>query len=286
MTRFVYLSDTHLGTASPGYQMQPACAGQLGEIFGALEQWIREDGAIDFVLHGGDLLDNGRRDTIAASVETFRLPVPTFLCLGNHDLTEKESLENWLSLRPDLFPQGRPEFTVETADLAVHVVPNHWNGLHHHWPGEINEPCFFPDQMEALDRRCRAAKGRVQIVATHTPIFGLPPAQTGLAEPLHEPEAAWVAPLREVVHAHPGVRCVLGGHSHLNMCLERERVHYITASALVETPFEFKLFEIGPGSLTMQTIPLADRLPFAPAYRAERAYVQGRECDRALSLPL
>ncbi len=281
MTRFIYLADTHLGTDALGYQKQQAYPGKAGEIFRALEDWIKADGGIDFILHGGDMADVGTPEAIRRTSEMFQFSLPVYLCLGNHDLTEKESLENWLKLRPELFPGGRPEYTIETDDGVIHVVPNHWNDVPYYWPGGENLSRFFPDQLEALDARCRAMAGRTQIILTHSPVFGLPGEQTGFPDPLHPPGDAFTRSVVDLVEAHRDVRCVLGAHNHMNMRIEHGGVHYVTASAFIETPFEFKLFEVGPGCLRMKTLSLADLLSFPTQYNAANAYVQGRECDRA-----
>jgi hypothetical protein len=62
---------------------------------------------------------------------------------------------------------------------------------------------------------------------------------------------------------------------------ELNGVHYITVSPLVETPFEFKLFEVLPESLTMETHNLSDRVDFGARYDWNRTFVQGRACDRS-----
>ena len=51
-------------------------------------------------------------------------------------------------------------------------------------------------------------------------------------------------------------------------------------SALVETPFEFKLIEAGPGHLRLTTHGLLPAAQFGPEYDFNRTYVQGREPDR------
>jgi len=76
---------------------------------------------------------------------------------------------------------------------------------------------------------------------------------------------------------------VLGAHSHVNMSVETDGVQYVTASSLVESPFEFKLFEVGEGGLAMTTVSLFGRMGFDAVYDFDRTFVQGRERDRAFS---
>jgi len=285
MTRFVYLSDTHLGADGLGWHQQKGYPERLREIVAALNDWIRQDGRIDFVLHGGDMTDVGTMDCIQQASDLFKLPVPIHLCLGNHDLTETTSLKNWLEVCPEFFIGGRPEYTVETEECFLHVIPNHWGDIPYCWIDTQN-PHFLQNQVMIMDAQSARAAARPQILLTHSPVFGLPPEQTGMAEPFHEREMAFTETVVEWVKKQSRLVCVLGGHNHLNMRVEHAGVNYVTVSALTEVPFEFKVFEIGPGSLTMETISLASQLSFRSEYDDSKSYVQGREKERTLKFTL
>jgi len=69
----------------------------------------------------------------------------------------------------------------------------------------------------------------------------------------------------------------------MNMHIEKSDVHYVTVSALVESPFEFKLFEMQPNQLSMTTISLAEHIPFIAEYDQEKTFVQGRTVDRSFT---
>ena len=83
-----------------------------------------------------------------------------------------------------------------------------------------------------------------------------------------------------------GVTCVLGAHSHVNMKREINGVNYITVSSFVETPFEFKLFEVTSDSVSMKTHNLLDRIDFRADYNWDNTFVQGRACDRSFHTTL
>ena len=60
----------------------------------------------------------------------------------------------------------------------------------------------------------------------------------------------------------------------------------VTVSAFTETPFDFKVFEIGKnGSVEMKTVNLASEVSFPTRYDFDKTYVQGRPCDRSFSDP-
>ena len=53
-----------------------------------LDKWIQSHPGIDFVLHGGDMVDLATVENIRAARDLFSLSVPVYLCLGNHDMTD------------------------------------------------------------------------------------------------------------------------------------------------------------------------------------------------------
>jgi hypothetical protein len=69
----------------------------------------------------------------------------------------------------------------------------------------------------------------------------------------------------------------------MNIHVVHEGVHFVTSSALVEVPFEFKVIEVAPGAMAMSTVSLNDSLRFDAVYDVEKAYVQGRESDRSFA---
>lgn len=286
MARFAYIADTHLGADLMGYQMQEGHPERLPEILDALQGFIDETGGVDFVLHGGDMVDAGVEAHIRRAVEVFRLSVPVYLCLGNHDVTDERSLEMWLELAPGFFPGGRPEFTVRAGGCAVHVVPNHWEEDRPYFWGSRQDPRFRADQVAWLTGAVAASRSDVTFVATHSPALGLPPEQTGFDEPHHAPPPTFHAALAQQARGNDHLVCVLGAHNHMNMRVQSGGVEYVTVSSLSEVPFECKLFDVGTDALTMSTHSLGERLSFGGRYDFERTWVQGRPVDRGFERAL
>lgn len=277
-TKFLYLSDTHLGANPPGYQQQRACPELLPEIMGAMQKYIEEEG-VQFVLHGGDMIDFTTAENIRAAVRLFEiLSVPVYLCLGNHDLTTPDALQQWLHLAPHFFPDGKPEYSIR-QDCAIHVVPNHWGNQSYYWK-DVQEMSFDSQQLDFLENALAASPDRPHLLLTHGPAFGLPPQQTGLEEEYHTPNPAFTRHLADLAMRYPHLRCVLGAHNHLNMCIARHETYFVTTSALVETPFEMKLFEVTPEAISMSTVTLGNRMSRRGEYNFEKTFVQGRPVDR------
>ena len=280
MTRFLYIADTHLGANHMGFQQQQGYPEKLPEILSALGRHLAMSGGIDFILHGGDMINATTKETIITAAKTFDLAVPVYLCLGNHDLTTTDAIDLWLRVAPQFFIGGTPDYTLVTEDCVIHVTPNHWDDLPFYWGG-VQKPHFSPVQTERLARELSMRPDLPHVILTHSPVFGLPQAQTGLPTPYHCPEASFTAEITALAAKHTHIRCVLGAHNHLNMRLDSGGVEYVTVSSLVETPFEFKLFEVQPQQMKMTTLSLGDALAFDSAYDATKAFVQGRDSDRS-----
>lgn len=279
MTRFLFLSDTHCGARPMGYTMQAGYPEHLPALVAALEAWIGEH-PVDFVLHGGDMVDASTPENLAAAAALFRLSVPVYLCVGNHDLTEEGSPGRWLEYGGGFFADGHPTYTVEAEDALIHVAPTHWERDEPFRWRAHQDAHLVPEQVDYLHTALARRTDVSHFLLTHSPVCGLPGAQTGLGEDLHAPPAEFSSQIGQLLSAHPHLLCVLGGHNHLNLHVEAEGVHRVTASSWVEAPFDFKLFEVEPGQVSMRTLSLASQVRFPWVYDFDRTFVQGRPCDR------
>jgi DNA repair exonuclease SbcCD nuclease subunit len=285
MTRFLYITDTHLGADPMSWQQQQGYPQKLPQIISALRDYVSTDGQIDFVLHGGDMIDTTTDANIVACVERFDLPVPVYLCLGNHDLTSTHALKQWLKLAPEFFKDGSPDYTITTEDCVIHVAPNQWCDDPYFWDGE-QRPHLSPSQEDRLARELGRRTELPHLILTHSPVHGLPIEQTGFDAPHDCPPPSFTSQISDLAASHAHVCGVLGGHNHVNMAMHHRGADYVTVSSLVETPFEFKLFEVTPERITMSTVSLGPVLKFEGDYDASKSFVQGRSVDRGFSRAL
>jgi hypothetical protein len=278
MTRLIYIADSHFGADPMGYQMQPGYPERLSEIVGALADWMRADGGIDFVLHGGDMIDVTTDEAIRQAAELFGLPAPVHLCLGNHDTTELDAAQRWLAVAPQLFGEALT-YSFESGGCLVHVLPTHWTETDHYWEEELT-PQLRPSQIEQVLRAAKRRPDAFQILLTHSPMLGVPTERTGLGYEFHCPSEAFVGQLGDLID-RCGIRLLLGAHSHVNMRGQYGGAEVLTVSSLAETPFEFKLIEIDGHERHVETISLADRLSFQAETDPAKAWVHGRPEDRS-----
>ncbi len=276
MTRFIYIADTHLGADPMGYQQQKGYPEKLPEILAALCNQL----SIDFILHGGDMVDSAANENIRAAASAFDLDVPVYLCLGNHDLTVTDAVDRWMELAPAFFKDDSPNYSIPAEDCLIHIVPNHWAEEPYYWE-DTQKAYFTSEQLELLSHALNIRPDLPHILLTHSPVYGLPLEQTGMSEPYHSPETSFTMEIAALAAKHANLECMLGAHNHMNMCVNQDETVFVTVSALTETPFECKLFEVSPQRIEMSTIPLQPVLSFEGEYDTSKAYVQGRPADRA-----
>jgi DNA repair exonuclease SbcCD nuclease subunit len=298
MTAFIVLTDTHLdpdGVEPVGYHQQPRATLRLPALLAHLDAYIEAPSiadtgpsAIDFVLHLGDIVDRATPVALRAVRDAYTLRVPTYLCLGNHDMLVVEggvpASELWLELAPDFFPDRQLTSTLEFDDCVLHIVPTQWCATPFYWREE-QTPHFLPEQIADLEAALVRRPDLPHVLCTHGEVLGVPAAQTGFSAPHHPPPAAWTEFILDLVHRYPQLRLILSGHNHINTHQVVEQAHIVTASAFVETPFEFKVVEITRERMAMTTVPLMPQIDIQADYRWDRTFVQGRRRDRGFEIP-
>ena len=277
--KFIFMTDTHYGGSDDkGYRMQPRYNCHAEELLDKLAEVIRQEG-VSFVLHGGDLVDWGNRDNMRlASALLKRLPCPVHLTLGNHDMTEDDSVAIWLEETPQLFPDGAIDFTIVEGGLRIDALCSNWGPRPAFW--NIKEPqlAWFTD--EQISRLHDGPQDLPRIIVSHSQPCGLSTEQTGLDHDLHAPHEPFQQFVRETC-AELKPLAWLGGHNHMTIRRQLAGTQLVTAPAFSETPFEAKLFEFNDGKLSMKTITFADMLDFRASYDFNKTFVQGRACDRS-----
>ncbi|MCU0521399.1 MAG: metallophosphoesterase [Anaerolineae bacterium] len=291
MARFIFLTDTHLGaTNDVGYTQQPRRADQLPALLALLDAWIVRDAAvqrsrggepISFVLHGGDMVDDATPESVRAAGSTFRLSVPIYLALGNHDVTRRDSAEVWLTEARRFFPEGGFVTTLEGDSWILHIIPTQWCDTRYLWEQE-QRPHILAEHLASLERSLAAHPDALHLLCTHGEVLGVPPDQTGRREFYHAPLPAYTATVADLLQRYPQLRGVLGGHNHINTHGSVHQAHVVTGSAFVETPFEFKVVDVSGAGWSMRTVALLPQVPFRAEYDWDRTFVQGRACDRTV----
>ena len=285
MTRLVYLSDTHHGGGPRGYHRQVPYNERLPQLIEALEMWMRQRGNIDLVLHGGDMVEWAEAELLEQAVADWStLSVPLYLALGNHDLTAPDALDMWRKFGGHLFGEGEPAYTLDLHDCLLHVIPTQWGDRPYFWDENVPHAALYPEQLDELEARLAGGYHIPQLLCCHSAPGAVSAEQTGEAEDSHGPPPEYAVALAELVEAYPSLHLILSGHSHINSLGTVGGAHWLMASSLSESPFEFKDIEITDVGLTVRTVSLFHEVGWRAQYDFDAAYVQGRPCDRELTL--
>ena len=277
--KFIFITDTHYGGPdNQGYRQQPRYNCHAEELLDRLSDFIRQEG-VSFVVHGGDLADWGNRDNMRLAGQLMkRLPCRVYLSLGNHDLTEDDSVAAWLEETPQLFPDGSIDYTIIEGGLRIDALCANWGPRPAFWNVKEPQLAWFTDEQKS--RLFDGPQDLPRIIVSHAPPCGLPPAQTGLDHDLHAPHEPFQQVVRETCDALKPLAW-LGGHNHMTIRRQLGGTQLVTAPAFSESPFEAKLFEFNSeGILSMKTVTFIDAVDFHASYDFNKTHVQGLSCDR------
>lgn len=282
MSRWVYIADTHIGAGEQGFCQAPRFHHLIPRIFRELKRWISEQGNIDGILHGGDIVDDGRRDLIGQAAELLAgFDLPVYCTLGNHDLSRPESLRSWLDLAPQLFAGEGPDYKISLPGMELAVLSTQWGGEVYYWK-ESQDAGFLPRQREMLQDAFLPDAPGPRVLLTHSPACEIGAERTGLEHAIH-PVGGFRRELAEMVQEYR-FSMILGAHNHVNMHSVLSSASSLTVSALYEAPFSFRLIEMEGSSVLVETVDLWERvMPDLPRPVIPR-YVLGRKTDRQLVL--
>lgn len=286
--KFLYLTDTHWGFGENGYCIQPRYKADPETVMKRLARWIKAEG-IDFVVHGGDIVDHGTPEEIDLAVSLCgELPVPVYLSLGNHDLMEPDSMDLWRSKATALLPEGRDCFHVDIADYAsLYVVGHHWlPDRDFYWDKEGDLlPRLSADQIDALDSFMQECN-RPVIAVTHAPLNEVPASQRGTDAPFHPPYLPYLETWNDLARRHPNLRLVLTGHNHAHSNHDHGGYVSCTTGAFSETPVQARLVTVSPQEIAVDTVSLAEPLGLPSELSPPNIWCVGPASEHRISLSL
>ncbi len=240
---FVHLTDTHCLTTKANREKPPGDPfGKFGYIklihwkdlansFQILEGAVRhinEKIKPDFVIHTGDITDNGNlTDLIKSKRILDKLKCPYHACQGDHEAKKTKGVYNYVKV----FKKRSGSFNVK--------------GWHFIMMG------IYPDDKELkwLERDLSRNRNKHVVFFTHRPVVADPILLTGFKMggiPCLMPEAEKV---KKLLVKHGNVALVLTGHVHMNFNIKTvlRGIHhtaFVSTDALGETPHQFKVIKV------------------------------------------
>ena len=279
--KILFIADTHFGGKNlSGFQQQPRYPEQIEELLSALDKVIKEE-AIELVIHGGDLTDNSTPIEITRSVQMYQryISCPVILALGNHDCMDKDCAKNWLQYGSYFFPSNALDTTIVYDNIRIDVLSIPWGEKEYYWKERLL-PHITEDQ---LDRLSQGQQDIPRIIVMHPTIRAVNKEYVPENTTIHLPCNNFDKVGDYLIEKFNPVM-ILGGHSHINQLDQINDTMAITASSLVETPFECKVIEITKDKVAMQTISLQDKLAFTGNYNHKDKYVQGTKKEREFTI--
>jgi DNA repair exonuclease SbcCD nuclease subunit len=287
MKRIAYLTDTHLGCGALGYQKQPRYLGQFDELFAALRRWLVAS-EIELLIHGGDVVDEGTAPQIAAAAELLQsLGVPCAVSLGNHDLSRPDSLALWQRLAPELIGDVTAARRIALEHCDLFLITHHWQPARDfYWQIEAPQQPRLDERQEASLCAAMQASGRPAILVTHAPANAIPAAQTGLPQPMHEPDPLYAATLQRVAASCPNLRLILTGHNHVHTMCDHGAFVSSSTSAFTERPAQLRLMDVDETAITARTVALAALAGLSDEIAPEAAWAIGTTAQHNFVVPL
>lgn len=287
-TRFVYLTDTHLGCDATGYYLQPRYLNQHRVLFEGLAQWIKQYD-IDFLVHGGDLTDHGTDEEINHATELCSLlGAPVYLCLGNHDLAQPDSMQKW---RNSAFwrADGRDGdvgcYAVDIGPATLIVANHHWHAdiddrwLHH----EPQTPRFDAQQERAIRLRLQQANKPV-IAVTHAPLNAVTIDRSGEIDTFHPPHPPYLTTWQRIATEHSQLRLVFCGHNHANSKHDHGSFVSCSTVAFTEVPAQLRLVTVSTQQIEVRTVALAEIFGLTKDLDADQSWCLGSSEDQHFSV--
>lgn len=282
--RFIYLTDTHLGCDETGYLVQPRYLGHERVMFGGLAQWIKQND-VAFVVHGGDLTDHGSAPEIEQSTSLCELlGVPVYLCLGNHDLAQPESMRLWRDSA--LWRGGDTDgYSIEAGGVTLVVTNHHWHThVDHRWMSDVPQSPRLDDRQEhTLRMHLRQAKGPV-IAVTHAPLNPVPIPRPGGDQSFHPPHGPYLSTWQRIAADHPNLRLIMCGHNHANSQQDHGSFISCTTASFAEVPAQLRLVEVNDSQIDVRTVALAEALCLSTTVHLENAWCAGVPESQVFSL--
>ena len=297
---FIVFSDTHISgreCPSDDLWLNRILISRAQEI---LRKAVAEINArqVDFVVHCGDLTNDGYPASIRAAADILReLVPPLFFAPGNHDTEEAESravmdeafgmeggplyrvarVAGWRMILIDAVYWTLKDGSVadyRVTDRFVNMtapdVELDWLRAELDGDGETPTLCFM--------HPFAAARHAYPI----TKMAG--PWAVGMLEGFREGSLAATAEVKQLLTQYPCVKGIFSGHGHWHEFLVEDGVFFCQTASLAEYPNEMRLARVCDGRIEMEIIGLGEEYS-QMSYMPEigNAWVAGCETDRCVS---
>jgi len=315
--RFILLSDTHL-SADPNARgflwWHRNLVPQAADICTLAVQDINRLKP-DFVVHCGDITNDGRRDSMRLARDVFQeLDCPFHFAPGNHDCWEKGGRMHASALFG--LKGGRVLYQAVDLNEALLLLLDgvYWESHEAECKDYLDREdpdratgkgasasteggiCIPKQELAWVEAALRDNPRKPVLAFIHSPlrargVYDTSKSQSGRPlshAPMRMPSGYCNSDrLLELLRGADNVKAVFYGHRHWNECHTEDGLLHCLTCALIQYPCEMRLIELSDGLLSGRMIPLSD-----PSY-ADHSYVPdsdgdfipGRAEDRDFRIP-
>jgi predicted phosphodiesterase len=249
---FAYVTDIHLTNSEPDtFKLT-----RESQLF--LQQLVKQlnNEKVDFVVFGGDQVETIGKDE--ANWQLFLdilqgLNAPWNFVLGETDVSGNFSVDKRKTFGPDWKQRGIETETSYWSHNLSQQPMVHLIGLDTSIPnstiGGVSQR-----QLDWLKKDLEANKRHFTIIFSHHPL--LPPAPYDSGPPWDEYVIPDGGAVREIIGSHPNVKMVISGHTHVSKVQNERDVWHISSPSLAVYPCAFRVFQVTPQAVTMETVPI------------------------------
>lgn len=271
--KFAFVPDLHLSTQrSESWVL-------LNESLIVLQDTLKllEGMNLDFVVFGGDLIDNESKDykdlpLLLDLLYTYEKPY--YVLFGdrearlNNDLSKEdfahEFRRNGFIQRGKTYWAQQPVCGVDLIGLDSSVINQK--------DGEIS-----PNQSIWLSDQLKQNPNNMKIIALHHPLIPDNPLNSFYSAngfKLNNTSA-----ILDIIDRANHVDIVLSGHHHLNLITSRNNVHYVNSPSIVTYPCEFRVIEVSGSSIDIYNVSITYKQMIKKAYNSLLASSYVKEFD-------
>lgn len=246
--RFAIISDPHVGVSETisnephRFHLIEVSIPALESIFTHLEQ-----ANLDFLLIPGDLTQDGEKlNHIWLQQRLAKLPFPTYVIPGNHDILYPEATATEIGLSD--FPHYYQKFGYSNLDqlyYAQEILPGlHVIGLNstQFTPKGQQLGCVDSKQLLWLETVLSQLQGQMVMVMIHHNVIEHLPGQA-----THELGKRYMldnaASLKTILYKY-GVKLVFTGHLHVQDIVQEKGLTEITTGSIVSYPHPYRIIDM------------------------------------------
>lgn len=247
---FVQISDTHCTHAGKNPENPPAiaCFAKRGyklhwkdivHSFSIMENtvcYINDEIKPDFLIHTGDLTENGNlNDLTAVKSSLDKLHCPYYVLMGDHDMGgyRYSNLDRSDCNYVKIFGERCRSFDIKDWHIIILSV----------YPDDGEIKWLKEELLKNWDKPVILATHRLVIADNIT----LWLAKKYLGVELLMPKSGEIEDILRNAH---NVKLVLSGHCHSNFRWKKYGIVFLSISALAEVPHQFKIFRVYPNRIT------------------------------------